>query len=90
MQPYHKLQIFASSPNTDIWLGDDTGHFVQKAQGKLKTNRLSGDYVVDFGLGTTTYPIHVTEASQHTQAEIVAGPSRPRPLPQVPPDSDPA
>jgi hypothetical protein len=36
---YHSLVIGASAPHTEIWLGDDIGHFVQKAVGTLRTER---------------------------------------------------
>lgn len=55
---YRTLVIEASSPDTDIWLGDDEGHLVQKDTGTLNTHVLDGHYTVEFGLGTTTYPIH--------------------------------
>ena len=58
---YRKLVIVASSPTTDIWLGDDDGHLVQKEIGMLETSVMEGQYTVEFGLGTLTYPIHVTE-----------------------------
>lgn len=82
-QKYHKLVIVASSPETDIWLADDAGHLVQKERGELKTSLLPGDYVVEFGLGTTTYPIHLAKASRYTQAEIASGPTCPRPVPRL-------
>ena len=75
---YHRLVIKAS-PRTDIWLGDDDGHLVQKERGTLDTSLLPGHYVVEFGLGTPTYPIHLVKDSEYLQAEIQAGPSCPRP-----------
>ena len=83
---YYKLLIVASSPATEIWLGDDAGHLVQKEIGELRTDLLPGDYVVEFGLGTTTYPIHLAKASRYTQAELQAGPTCARPVPQLPPE----
>ena len=83
---YYKLVIVASSPATEIWLGDDAGHLVQKEIGELRTEVLPGDYVVEFGLGTTTYPIHLTKGSRYTQAELQAGPACARPVPQLPPE----
>src|SRR3972149_12009577 len=53
---YRNLVIEASSQETDIWLGDDEGHLVQKEVGVLDTDVLEGHYTVEFGLGTTTYP----------------------------------
>ena len=75
---YHRL-IIRASPRTDIWLADDDGHLVQKERGTLDTSLLPGDYVVQFGLGTQTYPIHLVKDSKYSQAEIQAGPSCPRP-----------
>src|SRR6266704_3272223 len=40
---YYKLLIVASSPATEIWLGDDAGHLVQKEIGELRTDLLPGD-----------------------------------------------
>ncbi|WP_299696918.1 hypothetical protein [Hydrocarboniphaga sp.] len=63
----------------DIWLADNDGHLVQKETGKLDTRLLPGSYVVEFGLGTQTYPINLSADSRYTQAEIEAGPTCPRP-----------
>ena len=78
---YYDLIIVAASPATDIWLGDDEGHFVQKEIGTLETSLLPGDYTVEFGLGTATYPIHLAKSSRYTQQELAAGPTCPRPVP---------
>ena len=75
---YHRL-IIKASPGTDIWLADDGGHLVQKEHGILDTSLLPGDYVVEFGLGTQTYPICLTKDSEYSQAQIEAGPRCPRP-----------
>lgn len=75
---YHRL-IIKASPRTDIWLADDDGHLVQKTCGTLYTSLLPGDYVVEFGLGTQTYPIHLVKDSEYSQDEIQSGPSCPRP-----------
>ena len=83
---YHKLVIVASSPTTEIWLGDEAGHLVQKEVGGLRTSLLRGNYVVEFGLGNPTYPIPLTRARRYTQAELAAGPTTPRPIPQFPPN----
>jgi hypothetical protein len=80
---YHKLAIVASSPQTEIWLGDDCGHLVQKAGGALRTSLLPGSYVVSFGLKALTYPIQLNEASSFTQGEIESGPTCPRPVPRL-------
>lgn len=83
---YFDLVIVATSPATSIWLGDDAGHLVQKEVGELRTSLLPGDYVVEFELGTPTYPIHLGKASQYTQAELEAGPTCPRPSLKLPPE----
>jgi len=80
---YYKLVIMASSPTTEIWLGDDAGHLVQKEVGELTSSLLPGRYVVEFGLGSPCYPIRLTKASRHSQSELEAGPSCPRPIPQL-------
>ncbi len=77
---YHQLVISASNPGTEIWLGDDDGHFVQKAVGELRTSLMPGDYTVEFGLGTQTYPVSLCGPAQYTQAHLVAGPTCPRPI----------
>ena len=33
---YHRLAIIASSPTTEIRLGPDAGHLIQKETGELK------------------------------------------------------
>lgn len=71
---YHRLTIRAS-PLTDIWLADDEGHLVQKERGTLDTSVLPGHYVVEFGLGTKAYQIHLVKDSEYSQAEIEAGTS---------------
>lgn len=81
---YHRLLIRAS-PRTDIWLADDGGHLVQKERGTLDSSLLSGHYVVEFGLGTQTYPIHLVKDSEYSQAEIEAGPLCPRPAVKLAP-----
>lgn len=78
---YHQLVISASNPETEIWLGDDDGHFVQKAVGELRTSLMPGDYTVEFGLGTQTYPVSLSGPARYTQAHLVAGPTCPRPIP---------
>lgn len=83
---YHRLVIAASSPSTEIWLGDDAGHLVQKEIGELTTSLLPGNYVVEFGLGNPTYPIPLAKASQYIQSELEAGPTCPRPILLLTPD----
>lgn len=80
---YYDLVIVATSPTTEIWLGDDDGHLVQKEIGTLETSLLSGDYTVEFGLGSPPYPIHLAKASRYTQAELAAGPTCARPIPKL-------
>lgn len=75
---YHRLVIRAS-PGTDVWVADDKGFLVQKERGTLDTSLLPGHYVVEFGLGTLTYPIHLLTDSEYSQAEIQALPPCPRP-----------
>jgi len=70
---YRKLIITASSPITDIWLGDDDCHLVQKETGTLETSIMEGRYTVEFGLGTPKYPIHVTQDVRYTEAQLREG-----------------
>jgi len=83
MTVYRNLVIDAAFPATDIWLGDNEGHFVQKGTGKLDTNLLEGYYIVEFGLGSTTYPIHLQADAHYTEAEIKRSPSCRRPTPNI-------
>ena len=80
---YYELVIVAASATTEIWLGDDGGHFVQKEIGTLRTSLLAGDYTVEFGLGSPPYPIQLAKASRYTQAELAAGPTCSRPIPKL-------
>jgi hypothetical protein len=82
---YCEVVIVGRSPETDIWLGDDEGHLVQRGEGTLETSVLPGLYTVEFGLGTTTFPLRVTGNACWTEEEIAAGPSCPRPIPSMPP-----
>lgn len=43
-QQYYQLIIKGNSPEVDIWLRDNEGYFVQKAEGELKTSLLPGKY----------------------------------------------
>jgi hypothetical protein len=83
---YCKLEIVAASPATEIWLGDDAGHLVQKEVGKLKTSLLPGYYVVEFGLGTSLYPVQLDKASRYTQVELEAGQTCERPALRLVPE----
>lgn len=86
MSQYFQLEIAASSSETEIWLGDTAGYLVQKAVGTLKTGLIPGDYVVEFGLGTLVYPIHLDKDRATTQAELLTGPICTRPVFSLPPD----
>jgi len=83
---YYDLIIVAASPATDIWLGDDNGHLVQKEIGILETSLLPGDYTVEFGLGATLYPIHPVKSNRYTQAELAAGLTCSRPVLKLSPE----
>ncbi len=83
---YYNLIIVAASPATEIWLGGDDGHLVQKEIGTLETSLLPGEYIVEFGLGTSPYPIHLAKSSRYTQAELAAGPTCSRPVPKLSPE----
>ena len=89
MNQYFQLEIAASSSETEIWLGDTSGCLVQKAVGTLKTGLIPGEYVVEFGLGTVVYPIHLDKDHSTTQAELLTGPTCTRPVFSLPPDDHP-
>jgi hypothetical protein len=80
---YHELEIAATSPGTEIWLGDDAGFFVQKDVGTLTTSLMPGKYLVEFGLGAPPYPIHLDKSRRFTQAELEMGPACVRPVPII-------
>lgn len=80
---YHELVIEAISPATEIWLGDSEGHFVQKEVGVLRSSLIPGEYIVEFGLGSTTYRISLRGDVSCTEAELRLGPSCPRPSPKI-------
>jgi len=84
---YHGLVIVATRSDTEIWLGDDRGHFVQKEVGRLKSSLLPGNYTVKFGLGTAPCPICLAGESRYTQAELAAGPTCPRRIPELSDDT---
>lgn len=79
LREYHRLVIDASSPDTDIWLGDHNGHLVLKAVGTLRADLLPGKYTVSFTLGGTTYPVVLDQPRRLTESQLGAGPSCPRP-----------
>ena len=83
---YHKLTIVASSSSTEIWLGDDCGHLVQMEVGALRTSLVPGYYVVSSGLKAPTYPINLNKSLRLSQLRLQAGPTCPRPVPQLLPE----
>jgi hypothetical protein len=75
------LVIVADAPDTEIWLGNDHGHLIQRATGTLKASLVPGDYTVEFGLGSFPYPIRLEQSTQYRQSELVANYGNPRPKP---------
>jgi len=86
---YYRLVITASVPATKVWLGDDEGHLVQAEVGELDTNLMPRKYVVEFGLGTQTYPIELVAPRRYAQSEVEAGPIYARPIPHFATDNEP-
>ncbi len=82
-QIYYSIEIEANSFDTEIWLGDDEAHLVQKEIGILKSSLMPGNYTVEFGLGQSCYPISLEENARYIQAELEAGPACKRSSPQV-------
>jgi uncharacterized protein (DUF433 family) len=78
---YHHLVIEAASSETEIWFADDDGYLVQKATGVLDTHVVAGDYVVEFGLRTTVYPVRLVADARHTEQDIRTWSRCPRPVP---------
>ncbi len=64
---YKRLVVVARDPQTDIWIGDDEGNFVQKANGRLETHLLPGSYIVEFGLGKKQHWIELSEDVEFTE-----------------------
>jgi hypothetical protein len=81
---YYDLVIVAESPDTEIWLGDDEGYFVQRETGTLSSSLLPGMYIVEFGLGTPQYEIDLSADSHYTERKLTAGASTPRRIPKFP------
>ena len=81
---YYDLVIVAESPDTEIWLGDNEGHFVQRETGTLSSSLLPGMYIVEFGLGTPQYEIDLSADSHYTERKLTAGESTPRRMPKFP------
>ena len=77
---YLRLLITASSPDTEIWLGDTDGHLVVKSNGTLQESLLPGDYVVEFTLGGPTYAVRLDRPRQLTEAQIRSGGTCARPV----------
>ena len=67
-----ELVIVADAPDTDIWLGNDHGHLIQRATGTLKAKLVPGDYTVEFGLGSFPYPIRLEQPTRYAQSDLVA------------------
>ena len=76
---YYELTIQAESSDTEIWLGTDDGHFVQKDCGEMRSSLLPGNYTVEFHLGGTTFPITLNRDQSLKESDIRSGPSCPRP-----------
>ncbi len=57
MSEHVELKVVAKRKDTEIWLGDDEGHFVAKGVGTLEEMLLPGDYVVSFTLQGKKIPI---------------------------------
>jgi hypothetical protein len=66
-----ELVIVADAPDTEIWLGNDHGHLIQRATGTLKASLVPGDYTVEFGLGAFPYPIRLEQSSRYKESELV-------------------
>jgi len=76
-----ELVIVAESPSTEIWLGNDHGHLIQKATGTLKASLVPGDYTVEFGLGSFPYPIRLEQKSRYTESGLAENYGSPNSLP---------
>ncbi len=81
---YYELVVEAKSPDTEIWLGDDEGFFVQKDIGTLSTSLLPGLYTVEFGLGAPQYEIDLVANSNYTETRLTAGTPSARRVPEIP------
>jgi hypothetical protein len=66
-----ELVILADAPETEIWLGNDHGHLIQRATGTLKASLVPGEYTVEFGLGSFPYPIRLEQSMEYRQSELV-------------------
>lgn len=81
---YYDLVIVAEAPDTELWLGDHEGYFVQKAVGTLSCRLLPGRYVVEFGLGSPRYDISLSDDRHDTERQLRAGEPLPRRRPSSP------
>lgn len=77
---YYRIEILSELPQTAIWLSDLDGCLVEKSIGKLDIGLMPGDYSVEFGLGTTNYPIHLDTDLHITQTQLAAGSTCLRPV----------
>jgi len=82
-ETYYQLEILEDSATTEIWLGDDEGHFVQKGVGVLRSSLRPGHYTVEFGLGSACYVLHLNGNSSLQQIEVESGPPCDRPVPKI-------
>jgi len=76
---YYRVSIQATDATTEIWIGDDHGHPVMRETGALHTHLLAGDYTVEFGLGSTVYPLVLHGPVVLTEAAVRSGPACARP-----------
>jgi hypothetical protein len=73
-----ELVIVADAPDTDIWLGNDHGHLIQRATGTLQASLVPGEYTVEFGLGSFPYPVRLEHSTRYRQSELVANYGNPQ------------
>ena len=66
---YSDLVIYATEIGTEIWIGDDEDHFVEKGIGKLETRLLPGKYTVSFGLDGPKQEIELKPVTKLTVTE---------------------
>jgi hypothetical protein len=76
-----ELVIVADSPSTEIWLGNDHGHLIQRGTGMLEASLVPGDYTVEFGLGAFPYPIRLEQPTRYTESDLAAHYGSPHSLP---------
>jgi hypothetical protein len=84
-EPVHcELVITADLPTTEIWLGNDHGHLIERATGTLEARLVPGEYTVEFGLGSFPYPIRLEQPSRYGESELVANYGSPAARPPKP------